>query len=110
MGDTSLVNLGKFSKPVNTLIEKISDAIGGIFEPWQIRRIARAEAEADEIRTVSQIKTTEMQRRAVIRLITEEGKKQENIESITRKAIEGVKEDARPQDIENDWIANFFDK
>ena len=40
---TSLVNLGELSKPANTLIEKVSSAIGGVFEPWQIKRIARAD-------------------------------------------------------------------
>jgi hypothetical protein len=50
----SLINLGDLSKPANTLVEKISDAIGGIFRPYQIRRIAQAEAEADKIRAISQ--------------------------------------------------------
>jgi len=40
----------------------------------------------------------------------EEAKKQDNIESITRKALPGVSEQAAPQDMENDWITNFFDK
>ena len=47
---TSLVNLGNFSKPANTLIQKVSSAIGGVFEPWQIKRVAKAEAEEIEVR------------------------------------------------------------
>ena len=38
----SLVNLGKLSKPANTLIKKVSDAVGGIFAPYQITRVAKA--------------------------------------------------------------------
>lgn len=106
----SIINLGELSKPVNTLIEKISDAIGGIFQPHQIRRIAQAEAEADKIRAVSEIEISNLQRRALQRFLVEEAKKQNNIETITRKALPSVSEQAVPQQIEDDWIANFFDR
>jgi hypothetical protein len=48
----SLINidLGNFSKPATVLIEKISDAVGGCFRPFQIKRIAKAESEAEIIR------------------------------------------------------------
>ncbi len=36
--------------------------------------------------------------------------KQINIENIIRKAIPGLATNARPQDVEKDWIVNFFDK
>ena len=77
----SIINLGELSKPANTLIEKISDAIGGIFKPYQIRRIAQAETEAEKMRAVSQIKITHLQRRALHRFLAEEAKKQDNIET-----------------------------
>lgn len=106
----ALVNIGELSKPATVLIEKVSDAIGGIFEPWQIRRVAQAEAEAERIRAVTQIKVTRLQRRALQRFFAEEAKKQNNIESITAKALPQVEQDAQPQNMEDDWIANFFDK
>lgn len=37
-------------------------------------------------------------------------KKQENIEQITADATRKLNEDAKPENIDNDWIANFFDK
>jgi hypothetical protein len=92
------------------LIEKISDAIGGIFKPWQIRRVAQAEAEAEKIGEITRIEISELQHRAIRRFITEEAKKQENIESVTKKALEGLNEKARPDQVEDDWISNFFDK
>lgn len=107
---TSLINIGELSKPATVLIEKISDAIGGILKPWQIQRVAQAEAEAERIRAVSQIEITELQRRALQRFIAEEAKKQNNIESITAKALPQVEENAEPQNMEDDWITNFFDK
>jgi hypothetical protein len=106
----SLINLGELSKPATVLVEKISDAIGGIFRPYQTRRIAEAEADADEIRAVSRIRIDDLQRRAVQRFVIEETKKQLNIEAITQKALPQVQQDASPQGIEDDWITNFFDK
>lgn len=108
--NTSLVNIGELSKPATVLIEKISDAVGGIAKPWQIRRVAKAEAEADKIRAIAHIEIDELQRRALQRFVAEEAKKQSNIEEITAKALPQVKDEARPENIEDDWITNFFDK
>ena len=78
----SIINLGDLSKPATVLIEKISDAIGGYFKPYQIKRVAKAEAEADIIRAQGQIEVSDIQRRALGRFLAEEAIKQENIESI----------------------------
>jgi hypothetical protein len=107
---TSLINLGELSKPATVLIERISDALGGIFLPYQIRRVAQAEAEAATLQAVTQIKITDLERRAIRRRLAEEAIKQQNIEDISQKALPALREDARPEDVENDWIANFFDK
>lgn len=109
-GSKSLINLGELGKPANTLVEKISDAIGGIARPWQIVRVAQAEAEAEKIRAVTQIEITELQRRAMVRFLAEEAKRQNNIEGITAKALPEVSPEAKPESMEDDWIANFFDK
>ncbi|MBI3935236.1 MAG: DUF2806 domain-containing protein [Acidobacteria bacterium] len=104
------INIGRLSEPATILVQRISDAIEGYYRPYQIKRIAEAEAEADRIKAVSQIEITDLQRRAVARFIAEESKKQANMESITAKALPDVKDDARPQDVEEDWLAHFFDK
>lgn len=109
-GTKALISLGDLSKPATVLVEKISDAIGGIFKPYQIRRVAQAEAEADKIKAVTQIEISELQRRALQRFMVEEAKKQQNIESITQKALPEVATDADPSKVEDDWITNFFDK
>jgi len=106
----SIVNLGDLTKPATVLIEKISEAIGGIFRPSQIRRIADAEAQAEKIKAISQIEITDLQRRAMYRFFSEEAKKQQNIESITAKALPELTEAATPEKLEDDWITNFFDK
>ena len=108
--ERSLINIGELSKPATVLVQKISDAIGAFLEPWQILRVARAEAEADKMKALAQIEITELQRRALERWIAEEAKKQDNMESIIEKALPQVEDGSKPQDVNDDWIANFFDK
>lgn len=108
--NNAIVNLGDLSKPATVLIEKISNAIGGIFKPYQIKRIAKAEVEAEKIRALADIEIRDLQQRALIRFVTEETKKQANIESIVYKSINDLEDDAKPEGIEDDWIMNFFDK
>lgn len=111
MGDgSSIVNLGDISKPATVLIEKISDAVGGIFKPYQITRVAKAEAEAEKIKAIAGIEISEIQQRGLVRLIQEEGKKQDNIEAITFESIKQLKDDSKPEEIEDDWLMHFFDK
>lgn len=106
----SLVNLGKLSKPADTLIKKVSSAVGGLFEPWQIERVAKAEAKADLIKAQSEIQITALHRRAMHRFVEEEAQRQENMERITEKALPQLEEKSDPSRIEDDWITNFFDK
>ena len=42
----SLINLGDLGKPIDTLIHKISDATGVLYEPRKIRRKAKAKSDA----------------------------------------------------------------
>ena len=113
--------MSDLAKPIDTLINKISDATGVLYEPRRIRRKAKAESEAaivsakaetavDVIKAESEIEITDLHRRAAQRLIQEEAKRQKNMEDIIDKAVLDVNEEAKPDSMENDWIANFFDK
>ena len=106
----SLLDLGKLSKPADTLIKKISNAADVLFEPHQIRRVAKAKAEAARIEAQSEIEITDLHRRAARRWIEEEAQRQKNMEDITAKALPQLDENAKPDSIEDDWIVNFFDK
>lgn len=106
----SLINFGDLSKPAVILIEKISEAVGGVFRPYQIKRVAEAEVAADRMKAEGQIEISDVQRRAFHRFVQEEAIKQKNIEDITKKAIGNLDKNANPENLENDWIANFFDK
>ncbi|MCY3569269.1 MAG: DUF2806 domain-containing protein [Chloroflexi bacterium] len=98
------------TKPATVLIERVSDAVGGIAKPWQIQRVAKANAKANLIVAQSEIEITELQQRAAHRFIEEETKNQINIESITHQAIPHLSEDAEPEKIDDDFLRNFFDK
>ena len=110
MSGFSLTDLAGLSKPATALIDAVSDAVGGIAKPWQMKRTARAEADAAIIRGKAEIELTDLQRRAQDRWLQEETAKQENIESITYGAIPDLKEGAKPEEIENDWLAYFYDR
>ena len=106
----TLVDLGKLSKPATALIEKVSSAVGGLAEPWQMERKAKAKAKVDLIQAKSEVVITDLHRRAAHRWIDEEARRQENMEQITRKALPQLKDGAEPGKIEDDWVTNFFDK
>lgn len=98
------------TKPVTTLIEKISNGVGILYEPKRIKRNAQAEGEALIIVAKARVKADSIEERAVQRLVKEESRRQENIESVIGKALPEVINTATPDDIEDDWLANFFDK
>ena len=106
------IDFGGLTKPATVFLEKVSGAVGWVAnaESKQIVRMAEAEAKADLILAESQIKLTEVQERGLKRVVHEEGKRQENIESITKKAIPLLSEDAKPEEVEDDWITHFFEK
>ena len=117
----SLVNLGDLGKPIDTLINKISDATGVLYEPRRIRLRAKAESEAaiisanakaaaEIIKAEAEIEITDLHQRAAQRWIQEEAKRQKNMEDIIDKAEPHLNAEAKPDAMEDDWITNFFDK
>ena len=75
---------------IDPLIKKVSKAVGGIFEPWQIERVAKAKAKVEIIKANTKITINELQNRALERFAIEEGIKQNNMEAITQKALSDV--------------------
>ena len=80
-----LINLGDISKPVTLLIEKVSNAIGVLYEPQRIRKQAEAEAEAEKIKALASIELNEIQQRAVDRFVDTGTEKRENPETLQRR-------------------------
>lgn len=105
-----LINVGDLTKPATVLIEKVSDAVGGIAKPWQIKRTAKAEAEAKLILAKADIEIGLLEQRAIERLIREEAAKQGNIENIATKALSNLASDSKPEELDKDWLSFFFDR
>ncbi len=106
----SLLNLDGLAKPADTFIKKVSEAVGGVFAPFQVVRMAKAETKAALVKAHGEIEVTELRRRAMHRFVEEETQKQQNIEDITSKALPHLSAAAKPGAMERDWITNFFDK
>lgn len=118
----SLINLDGLPQATadiaNKLIDKISSAVGWCTEPSQRVRLAKANSEARLIEEVTNLKIEHLKNNFLApdsqafigRSLGEERKKQENTLSIIKKTIRYLKETAKPQDIDNDWILNFNDK
>lgn len=106
--NNSMLNTGELAKPATLLVEKISNAIGTLYEPTRIIKMAEAKAEANKIEALAKIEISDIEQRGLHRLIYQEGKKQENIEDITAQAINQLAFDSRVEDLEEDWITHFF--
>ena len=106
----SVINLGDLAKPATVLIEKVSSAVGVLYEPRRIKKKAAAEAEAEKIKAVANIELSEIEQRGLERLVHQEARKQENIENITAKAAKELPPEAKTEELEEDWVAHFFDK
>ena len=86
------------------LVNKISDAVGGIAKPYQIKRVEKAQTEAE-------IESLGLRMRAAARFLNEETMKQANMENIVLQSLDLVDEGtANPDGMENDWIVNFFER
>lgn len=110
MSDATLINIGELSKPATVLIEKVSAAIGVLYEPRRIRKEAEAKADAALIEAESRITIGDLERRALARFVVEQTREQKNIEDITTKAFPSLDATSDPSAIDEDWISDFFSK
>lgn len=121
----ALINIGDLSglsKPAVRLVDRVSDALGGVFRPWQIRRVAAAEADAAvskaqatvdaaKVKALAKIELeSELEERALRRVLAQEVKRQANIESIVVEATQSVAPDANPEAIDDDWMELFLER
>jgi len=106
--DKSLLNLSGLTQPASMLVEKISDAIGVLYEPRKIIKLAQAQAHAELIRFNSMLQLSELELRAVQSHVNREAVKQGNIEKITANAISSLSPDSNPSEISKDWLSYFF--
>lgn len=130
MSDSFITDLAGLSAPLTKLCETAAAGLGRLYEPTHIRRMAKAKA--DEIKLISEaiqnnpeipIKYddgklivdgtdfTELAKRAQQRFVSQELKKQHNLDSIIAQAAVTLKDadsvDKSP--VDPNWISRFFD-
>lgn len=108
-------------KPLEKLIEVVSNAIGTLYEPKQIVRKAKAEAKAESIIAIEQAKTqaiidgdlekVKYLERINNRIVNKEEKRQKNIEEVVSNAgkILESEEKVSKEPLNSDWTTRFFD-
>ena len=106
----SLIDLSNISAPATELVRKIASAIGIAYEPTRVRRLAKAEKDAALIQAQSEIDVGDLRARADRRRRDEDIREQRCIEAIAAQAVDQIDAGATPTEIEDDWIAHFFDK
>ena len=72
--------------------------------------MAQAKADVAITQAQTEIEVTEIQRKAAARFVEEETRHQTNMENIVAKAIAQIGPNAQAENMDDDWIENFFDK
>lgn len=108
-------------KPLEKLLDVVSNAVGALCAPWQTKRVARAEAEADRIKAIESAKTVallaENSERYIAlsniekRVIAKEEKRQKNIENVLLVSAQALKDEpvVSEEPVNPDWATRFFD-
>jgi len=108
-------------KPLEKLIEVVSNAIGTLYEPRQLVRVARAEVEAQRIKVIEGAKTEALlandeSRFAELtaiekRVVAKELKRQNNLNNVVAVATQSLKDDkdVSSEPVNPDWATRFFD-
>jgi hypothetical protein len=104
-GDLVIFDLGKLGEAAKTLVERAANAGWVLHEPTYIRRKAQAEVDADRIRSLGEVRNAALVDRALAR----EERKQRNAARVTAGAIGLLKADAKPQEVNEDWLAHLFE-
>ena len=114
-------DLSPYNKAVERLVDRVSDFIGGALKPFQIKRVAKADADASiikaeaeatakEIIALSDFKINELEARALTRQIKTLGTEQRNIEKITSDSFKHINKNSQPENLDQDWLSMFYEK
>ncbi|EPC4056252.1 DUF2806 domain-containing protein [Vibrio parahaemolyticus] len=107
--EISAISLGELSQPVTKLIESVQCAIGTLYEPRKIRKIAKANADASVIEAKARVEVSDIEARALARLNHKEIVRQQNIESIIDMSLDNLPDSVSEELIDEEWLLNFFD-
>ena len=117
----SLVNVNMEMGPSEKLSEVISYALGAWIAPWTMKRLAKAEAEADRIKAIECAKTEALLAKdegryielSAIekRVVAKELKRQNNLLKVIDVAAQTIKDEKEvsSDQVNPDWATRFFD-
>jgi uncharacterized repeat protein (TIGR03899 family) len=104
-----LISLEGLTEPISKLVEAVRSGVGVLYEPTQIRRRAKAEADAAIIKAEGDIKVQEIAQRASDRVNNREMRRQRNIEAVVEGAKQHLPKSVNNEKVDEDWIAQFFE-
>lgn len=123
-GLVSITDAFGLSKPANTIAKKIAESVRAVFEPWLVKRDAKAKVAA--LRAISEelsacgLKPTqadiELSARAAIRIRAEQAQQQSSIETVIGVALDEAKTLPSPgaasadTPIDPDWMIRLFER
>lgn len=128
-GGFNISDLAGLSEPLTKLIETISCGIGKVYEPWHVKRMAKAKAKELELISgvindnlqlpthydngnviVDSTDANELVQRAQNRFLFQEMKKQQNIDSVVGIAYSRLEQvpSVSSISVDSDWISEFF--
>jgi hypothetical protein len=87
----------------------LQSGVGVVYEPTQILRKAKAEADAAIIKAEGDIKVQEIVRRAAARVDNKELRRQRNIEAIVAEAQHHLPESVNDEKVDQDRMVQFFE-
>jgi len=104
-----IFQIKNITKPIERLLEIMRGAVWTIYEPTHITRIANADGQKQIIQATTQEKIRDIELRGEIRRLRIQERRQQNIESIAKQAIDFLPEEVPAEKPNEDWIFRFFD-
>ncbi|PIR55173.1 hypothetical protein COU74_02095 [Candidatus Peregrinibacteria bacterium CG10_big_fil_rev_8_21_14_0_10_36_19] len=102
---TAIANCtGECAKVAQQLLRLVNDYV----QPSLLKRKAHAEAEYSQI--ILNAELSGIEQRSLSRVLKESVTQQSNIDNIVTNSIPELKPNGRPEQIEDDWIASFFNR
>jgi Protein of unknown function (DUF2806) len=105
-----IVLQGGFGRAAEKLADTIRHVIDVVIGPDRLRAKAQAEADSEVIRAKGRAEVQDIEARATARVHKREVRRQRNLESITRQALEALPppEQISEEPVSEDWTTRFF--
>lgn len=114
IGNSAIVNTAKaLSKPLRLAIEKLSAGAAKLYEPTHVRRMAKAEADAEFIRNISDQDIAELSKAAENRSAYRKIRQELNLQLIADRASRHFEEATIPLNASpppDEWVDEFTDQ